>query len=160
MNDVALAFTVGENGSISILGFLQALELDTAGSKDMADSLAEHILSVLLRHRASIRTAALHFDVERVGSVTSQEFLQILESLNAAIVDAGEASHRPWSEAQIFDLCEAFTLEDSRRIDYEAVLTSFEVVDSENPALAVRFRTNAPRAADTSTSWWRRWFPA
>eukprot|EP00929_Paragymnodinium_shiwhaense_P085637 TRINITY_DN46059_c0_g1_i1.p1 TRINITY_DN46059_c0_g1~~TRINITY_DN46059_c0_g1_i1.p1 ORF type:complete len:888 (-),score=234.98 TRINITY_DN46059_c0_g1_i1:80-2743(-) len=129
-----------ESGSINIWEFVSAFSVDDATARkqeNFADSLAENILSVLLRHRASIRAAALYFDRDGTGKISRADAQRILETLNDIIWERGGG----WSVSQIRHFCDALAFEGDggkQFIEYESVFDSFEVVDAEDAKIGVR----------------------
>lgn len=121
------------NGGISILELLEALCFEDTGGEDMSDSLAEHILTVLFRHRSAVRSGARVFDRAGSGSIKKEDFHKVLEALNDAT--ANEAGRLLGS--QIFRLCESLAQEVTHgkakisEIRYEEFFDSFEVLDED-----------------------------
>mmetsp|Transcript_108063 Transcript_108063/g.170775 ORF Transcript_108063/g.170775 Transcript_108063/m.170775 type:complete len:994 (+) Transcript_108063:69-3050(+) len=121
------------NGGISILELLEALCFEDAGGDNMSDSLAEHILTVLFRHRQAVRSGARVFDRAGTGAIKREDFHRVLEALN----DATPGEHSKLLGPQIFRLCESLTQEVSHgkgkvsEIRYEDFFDSFEVLDED-----------------------------
>jgi len=139
IQSMAKAVDHSGDGSISILELLEAFTFEDTGGDDMGDSLAEHMLAVLFRHRQALRTGSRCFDKESTGSVTRDQFFQVLMALNKAI--SGERTSI--LESQACDLCDALASEgqggaDQMVIVYEDFFNSFTVVDRQNPAMGVR----------------------
>merc|ERR1719161_478937 len=127
------------DGQISILELLEAFCFEDSGGEDMQDSLAEHMLTVLFRHRQALRAGARCFDVESTGAVTRDEFQKILMALNKVL--SRNEGKSVLLEAQVSDLCDALSMDGSSgrpEIIYEDFFNSFLVVDRENPAMGVR----------------------
>jgi protein phosphatase len=124
-------------GGISMLGFLEALCFEDAAGNGMADTLAEHMLTVLFRHRQSVRQAAHHFDTRGEGMITPNEFEKVLMALNETLAEVEPNSGPAFSESQVVHLCSAIA-GDNNMAAYEDFFDSFEVVDRENPSMGVR----------------------
>lgn len=136
-----MAHLIDKHGSISIMEFLAAFSFE---DKDgVTDALAENMVTVLFCHRHVLRAAATYFDHHACGMVHKDEFLLILQSLNAEI----EGSGMHFSEAQMADLCEAASTEDEGGVavvPYVDFFKAFEVVDSNNLAVTVKLDGVAP----------------
>merc|ERR1712194_862522 len=91
------------NQGISILELLGAFCFEDTGGALMPDSLAEHILAVLFRHRQAVRAGARCFDKSGNGIVQKQEFVKVLNALNSATSD----QEKTLLPSQIFRLCES-----------------------------------------------------
>jgi len=130
LRKVAEAMDLNLNGTISLVEFIQGLHVDE-DAEEAADSLAGDILSILLRHRSSIRTVAHMFDTAGVWKISKADFLKLLRALNEVIKD----SENGWSDSQVVDLCEALALDGF--VQYRDVFDSFLVMDSENPDIGV-----------------------
>eukprot|EP00931_Biecheleriopsis_adriatica_P007250 TRINITY_DN108559_c0_g1_i1.p1 TRINITY_DN108559_c0_g1~~TRINITY_DN108559_c0_g1_i1.p1 ORF type:complete len:878 (+),score=148.08 TRINITY_DN108559_c0_g1_i1:30-2663(+) len=127
-----------QSGSIGILEFLEALEVDSGKGCEMADNLGENILSVLLRYRTSLRTACRCFDPQGKGIISEADFRKILCALNSIVFSENGFGHE-WSPSQISDLCEALATEGPdgiERISYTAIFHSMEIVDVDDRSLA------------------------
>jgi len=129
-----------ENGSINYLEFLEAFSFEDSKGEEMADSLAEHILTMLFRHRQAVRAGANFFDDVGTGKVTRKQFEHILEALNHAI----SRPEKQFMDSQITLLSETLSTDDGDGlgavIPYEDFLSSFEVVDSEDPTNVCKTR--------------------
>merc|ERR1719352_1652750 len=99
------------DGQISILELLEAFCFEDAGGDDMGDSLAEHLLTVLFRHRQSLRAGARCFDKKSTGRVKRDEFYNVLVALNKAI--SGKGGKSVILESQASDLCDALATDAS-----------------------------------------------
>jgi len=127
-----LAKFLDKSGSISVFEFLEGLSFDDCDG--VGDVLAEHILSVLFRYRHILRAASRLFDKDTKGFVHEKDFLEILRALNAEMEDS---SHH-FSESQMQDLCDSICEDKARTVEYDKFLDAFEIVDAENPVVAVR----------------------
>lgn len=127
-----------ENGSINYLEFLEAFSFEDSKGEEMADSLAEHILTMLFRHRQAVRVGANFFDDVGIGKVTRLQFEHILEALNHAI----SRPEKQFMDSQIHLLSETLSVDegDGPVIPYEDFISSFEVVDSEDPTNVCKTR--------------------
>merc|ERR1711977_294417 len=83
--ELAKAVDTSSSGTINYLEFLQAFTIEDSHGDELTDLLAEHITTLLFRHRSSIRLGCQFFDKERNGKVTMPEFRSVLESFNCAI---------------------------------------------------------------------------
>merc|ERR1712226_1686133 len=103
---------------------------------DVADALAEHMVSVLFRYRHALRAGARYFDLDASSRITRDNFLQVLQSLNGEITD--DSLH--FSQSQMADLSDAICseIDGKRMVEYVEFLDSFEIVDAENTAATVR----------------------
>mmetsp|Transcript_114382 Transcript_114382/g.209435 ORF Transcript_114382/g.209435 Transcript_114382/m.209435 type:complete len:1030 (-) Transcript_114382:154-3243(-) len=127
------------DGSISILEILEAFIFEDTGGTDMVDSLAEHLLTVLFRHRQAIRAGARCFDPTGKGKMSRDDFQKILMALNSAIAEKDESSR--FMESQVCDLCDSLAMPNDsgiQEINYEDFFNSFMIIDSKNPALGIR----------------------
>merc|ERR1712232_1121550 len=132
------------SGGISMLGFLEALCFEDAAGDGMADSLAEHMLTVLFRHRQSVRQAAHCFDAGGLGKITLEEFEKVLLALNKILSeDEPNSAGSAFSASQVVHLCSSIA-DDSGMASYEDFFDSFEVVDRENPTMGVRLGRHKP----------------
>lgn len=133
-----------ESGTINYLEFLEAFSFEDANGEEMMDSLAEHILTMLFRHRQAVRAGAQFFDEAATGKVGRIQFERILEALNNAIA----RPEKQFMESQIKLLSETLSIDegDGPVIPYEDFLNCFEVVDSEDPTQITKARmsTAAP----------------
>lgn len=128
-----LAKSLDRNGKISVLEFLGAFSFDD--SSGVADALAEHMLAVLYRHRHAALAGARYFDPQATGKIAEDEFLHVLQALNAEM----EASGMHFTQSQMEDLCEGIAVENDtkvREIAYEDFFDAFRIVDSQNAAIA------------------------
>jgi protein phosphatase len=153
MHTLARHLDYNNNGSISLWEFLSQFEVDMEDF-DSTQAVVENIVSLLLRHRNSIRFGLQKFDRKSTGFISKQDFEKVLRALNKAIA----TTDHHWSHTQISDLCEALVSEDttaasrqgshpqdtraqtilSNVIRYEEVFDSLQVVDSEFPEMGVR----------------------
>jgi len=126
----------GEDGVISILELLDAFCFEDVHGEGMADSLAEHMLTVLFRCRQAIRAGARHFDKDAIGEVTEAEFEKVLLALSRELEKEG----LHFNESQIRDLCEAISTEPHGRlvVEYEKFFQSVEVVDTQDSSVGVK----------------------
>merc|ERR1719198_420873 len=88
-----------DNNGISILELLEAFCFEDSGGTAMPNSLAEHIIAVLFRHRMAVRTGARVFDKCSTGFIAKEDFQKVLVALNSATGDVEQML-----EPQIFTL--------------------------------------------------------
>ena len=69
----------------------------------MSGPVAEHLVTVLFVNRQTVRAACRYFDTQGSGRVHKDEFLLVLQALNAEIEESG----LHFSQDQLEDLCEA-----------------------------------------------------
>lgn len=133
----ALATSLDKGGKISLLEFLGAFCFED--NDGVTDALAEHMLAVLFRHRHVIRTASRCFDAAHSGKIIKEDFLSVLQALNAEI----EGTGMHFSQSQMDDLCEALASPDGQgvlMVPYEDFFQNFIVVDSSNLAVTAEMR--------------------
>jgi len=142
-----LARKINKTGHISIIEFLETFCYDDCD--DVADALAEHMTSVLFRHRHAVRAGCRFFDPRGTTLIKQEEFNKVLVALNNEM----ETSGMHFSETQMFDLCQSVAVDTGKlhEVHYEDFFNSFMVVDSENSAATVRMGTctNAAKPPDT-----------
>jgi len=133
-----LARKLDKSGKISIIEFLETFCFDDCD--DVADALAEHMTSVLFRHRHAIRAGCRFYDKKGSTVISQVEFMHVLEALN----DEMEKGGNHFSESQMFDLCQSICVDNGKRheVHYEDFFSTFTVVDSENSAATVRMGTS------------------
>mmetsp|Transcript_60361 Transcript_60361/g.143843 ORF Transcript_60361/g.143843 Transcript_60361/m.143843 type:complete len:888 (-) Transcript_60361:172-2835(-) len=120
------------HGGIGILRFLEVME--QAAEDDF--TISEHMFSVIMRHRISLRGALALLDSGKTGRIPKESLQALLTTLGEVLVEVGERSHQMWTDAEVSDVCQALSL-DGENFDYEEVLNTFQVVDSENPGMAI-----------------------
>jgi len=136
-----LAGMLDKGGKINIMEFLGAFCMED--NDGITDALAEHMIAILFRFRHILRAGARYFDEHDEGTVHKEEFLLVLQALNAEIEEGG----LHFSEAQIDDLCEGVSYEDKDKVflfPYEEFFNAFEVIDQQNIARAVQLQDEVP----------------
>jgi len=145
LHKVAHWLDKNNSGTISIFEFLSGFEVEDPlckGEGGLGDSVAENIVSVLLRHRNSIRAGISLFDQNESGFVLQEDFEKVLIALNDTIEETGHH----WSASHVRDFCECLSsdpppdsgLPPGSYIQLETVFDSMQVVDSEFPERGVR----------------------
>jgi Ca2+-binding EF-hand superfamily protein len=129
-----LAKSLDKGGKISILEFLGAFSYED--NDGIADALAEHMVSVLFRFRHALAAGIRYFDEQGLGVATKEEVLLAMQALSAEI----EVLGLHFSSSQMEDLVDSLATEKdgTTMIGYEDFLNSFEVMDSQNLATAVK----------------------
>jgi len=140
------------DGRISIYEFLNGFEIDDPigekdpsagkGGRSLGDAFAENIVSVLLRHRHSIREGVALFDPSQSGATPQKDFERVLHALCEVVQDSGH--HLSYS--QIGEFCEAMAeqaspdgdLAPGSYIHFERMIDSMQVVDAAFPDTGVR----------------------
>jgi protein phosphatase len=128
------------NGSINYLEFLQAFETSGAGQQDIGDTLGEDITTLLFRHRLAIRMGSLYLDEEASGKIRAEDFAKVLQGINSVLA----RPEKTITNTQIELLVEALSGDDDneveadRLIDYDALMRSFVVVDTEDDRRVVK----------------------
>jgi len=144
-----------QSGTVSAWEFLSQFkgeEVEVENEDDHASgALVDNVISVLLRHRNSVRAGLAYFDRIGSGIVRRTDFENVLRALNEAIARSGHN----WSPKQISNLCDALVMEEEAdeadapgeqqaglngcgRIEYRSVFDSLQVVDSNHPEMGVR----------------------
>jgi len=131
----------GGDGVISVMELMEAFCYEDSKGEGMADSLAEHMLTVLFRHRLAIRAGARYFDPKSTGMISVKEFEQVLQALSRAVEEEG----LQLSKSQIHDLGEAVANECSN-VKYDEFFQAFEVSDVENPIMCVKLASHQSRS--------------
>jgi Ca2+-binding EF-hand superfamily protein len=141
-----LAKSLQKHDQISVLEFMQAFCYEDHNG--IADTLAEHMVSVLFRYRHTIRAGCRFFDTEQTLRVAQDDFLQVLQALNGEM----DQSSLRFTQFQMEDLCEAVQVENDGKAEvaYEEFLSTFEIVDAENAAATVRMASRAPSSPKAS----------
>lgn len=131
--DMAKAIDVTGNGEINYLEFTQAFEQTNEGSKDIKDTLAEDVTTVLFRHRMAIRAGCQYLDEDGNGAISAEDFIKVLQGVNAAL----SRPERSFTQMQIELLVDAISKpqdahDGSTRqvVDYDTFLRSFVIVDT------------------------------
>jgi Ca2+-binding EF-hand superfamily protein len=139
-----------QSGSISLWEFLSQFEVENQDvHEDVRWGMVDNVISVLLRHRNSIRAGLAYFDRTNSGIVRKTDFENVLRALNQAIAKSGHH----WSSKQISNLCDALVMEEDEAveadapgwIEYRSVFDSLQVVDSNNPDMGVRLSRSPGR---------------
>jgi hypothetical protein len=128
------------DGQISLLELLEAFVFEDSGGEDMGNSLAEHMLTVLFRHRQALRAGSRCIDSAGLGRVARDDFFKVLMALNKALTVESDTKS-VLLESQVADLCDALSQTNSgfgAEIVYEDFFNSFVVTDRENPSIAIR----------------------
>jgi len=124
----AIADSYSNDGTINLLEFAQAFAVvDSSGNTDLADDVHEHILTFLFRHRHALRAACAEHDEDNVGHIGREHFAHVLEALNVAT----SLPEIHLTGMQMDALVESIA-EENGTIEYEAFLSSFEVVVRTN----------------------------
>jgi protein phosphatase len=132
-----------QSGSISLWEFLSQFEVENQDvHEDVRWGMVDNVISVLLRHRNSIRAGLAYFDRTNSGIVRKTDFENVLRALNQAIAKSGHH----WSSKQISNLCDALVMEEDEAveadapgwIEYRSVFDSLQVVDSNHPDMGIR----------------------
>eukprot|EP00746_Dinoflagellata_sp_MGD_P166354 gnl/MRDRNA2_/MRDRNA2_96182_c0_seq1.p1 gnl/MRDRNA2_/MRDRNA2_96182_c0~~gnl/MRDRNA2_/MRDRNA2_96182_c0_seq1.p1 ORF type:complete len:1021 (-),score=236.76 gnl/MRDRNA2_/MRDRNA2_96182_c0_seq1:36-3098(-) len=124
--ELAKAVDTSASGTINYLEFLQAFSIEDAKGGGLTDMLAEHITTLLFRHRQAIRVGCTFFDKAGCGQVHRDDFLSVLEGVNSAI----SRPERQLTFAQLELLVEAAGGEDGV-VDYEEFIRCFKVVSAD-----------------------------
>lgn len=147
--EIARAIDTSSNGDINYFEFMQAFETSGEGSKDLEDSLAEDITTVLFRHRLAIRMGCQYLDEEGTGKVHAEDFVRVLQGVNNAL----SRPERTLTQSQIELLVEALAMAEDRGeegalegnpgdtwVDYDNFLRSFVILDTaKNHAVVKKF---------------------
>merc|ERR1719215_136232 len=114
-----------KTGKLNIFEWLNLLLSENERHNNSADTLADNMISVLLRNRSAFRAACLACDPNGTGVVSVNQCQIILKALNKAVEHSGHV----WTPSQIGDLVEAFAL-DQETVEYNVLFESLCVVDS------------------------------
>merc|ERR1712050_262652 len=79
----AVTRNIGHQGTISIMGFLEAFCYPD--DDNAASALAEHMTSVLFRHRYSLQEGCRYYDQEQTGLMPESDFLAVLKAWNGEL---------------------------------------------------------------------------
>lgn len=120
--ECAKALDTSNNGTINYLEFLQAFGIEDM-EDDLSELLADHIITVLYRHRQAIRTTCRSLDTKGTGILERKKFHSVLECMNSAL----SSPERHLTSTQIVFLVDAIADADGL-VDYEDFLKSFKLL--------------------------------
>jgi len=138
---IAKAIDTTGNGTINYMEFLQAFETSGEGEQDIGDTLGEDITTLLFRHRLAIRMGCLYLDEEASGKIKASNFTKVLQGINSVLA----RPEKNITPTQIDLLVEALasadsneTVKEDRLIDYDAMMRSFTILDTERKGAVVK----------------------
>jgi len=126
------------NGHVNYFELLNGLTWEDSLGDDFKQDLLETLHAAIYFNIVPMRAALQKFDLELSGTISRDEFVRAATAVHTALVASGGAERCGIGRQDIEELAKHLPSK-CGRIDYEAFLKSFRVVDT--------FLVSTPRAA-------------